>query len=87
MERDESQFELIIKPLPCPWCGSDTKNYVYGWYSEGFTSHIECSSRNECGVRGPTKRSRKPRLDDEYFVRDNAAEAWNTVVKLSFVKS
>ncbi len=85
--RDESQFEPTIDPLPCPWCGSATESYVYGSYTEGFGSFIQCSKLNKCGVRGPTKVSRKTRLNDEYFVKDNATEAWNTVVQLSFIKS
>ena len=78
--RDESQVEPTIYPLPCPWCGSKTVSYTYGSYVEGFGSFIECSSRNECGVRGPIKRSKAKILSDEYFVQDNATEAWNKIV-------
>jgi hypothetical protein len=66
-------------PLPCPWCGKDTKIYEEGSYVEGWVAFVECSNVLNCGARGPERRI-EPRSSNEDSLRDRVIELWNKIV-------
>ncbi len=63
---------------PCPWCDKRAKVYLSGSYVEGWYAFVGCSELNNCGARGPGKRT-KEMSSGEYELKDQVIELWNAV--------